>query len=211
MARGAALSFKRALPGYGAKGLFHGVLVPHFRKNAARLATSVLGSACEQWLNAECFQAIVAHRPDVWVWPEYTKRDLVLLAPDTQPPKPVLVIESKVLYGHEARGKQETKLSTLAGQLERASRATGAPALGLVVFCRFRWREERGDWDVKSWAAPRLSRRERTARGLENAFQQASKSVDVQTVRMRRFTYEVEVSFEMLRLAGPPRRSTARG
>jgi hypothetical protein len=184
------------------------VLVEHFlsETNADRLATAFLGSACEQWINGEFFQAIAKARPNIWARPEFSKRDLVLF-PDEQAElarDPALVAESKVIYSSESLQIQHSKLDKLARQLQLAEeRYPRAVVVGLLVL--FDWHYRRAgevEWRTSRAGRQRFVGRDKLVDlALENAFRHRDGVVlfRERTVQLGSYEYLVKVKMEALR------------
>jgi hypothetical protein len=192
----------RARNGFGAHGLFFRVLKPHFDlpSNARRLATSLLGCAAEQWINAELFQALVGCGREFFVWPENRKHDLVVYR-DAAKKDPELIVETKLLYARYGPGKKATKLHDLARQLLSArQRYPDAQALGLVV--TFEWVDATQGAKLPR-AAQNCFMSEELRNLLPNAFGQPSRyrvqGCGQVEIGPRRFA--VRTAFEMVRLA----------
>lgn len=202
----------RAQHGFAPKPLFWDVLLAHFRDetNSARLERAFLGSSCEQWLNGEFFQAIIAARDTVWVRPEKSKRDLVLYpSPEAETEgNPALIVETKVIYSPEYLTTQARKLQKLSQQLVAARTAhPSCVAVGLVVYFDYQYSSDGG----RSWLPsfkkrePFLSRAQVLSLGLENAFGKTHARARVWTgdgpheLRMGGYAYRVDVKFEMVR------------
>ncbi len=204
--------------GFSPKHIFFDIIEPHFQRNAKRVATAFLGSACEQWVNGEAFQALV-DEPDngrrLWVRPEKEKRDLVLYRrpKDEDDGVPALVIESKVLYASEALKKQEQRLYTLAGQLRHAmDKYPKVPCVGLLMSFDWCWWE--GDARKRTPAYKRAGEPflgHADYPNLENAFGQGGRRglgrrskkggrAAPELVNLGPFTYEVRMSVELVRV-----------
>jgi hypothetical protein len=206
----------RARHGYGPKALFFGAIFPHLCKNAERVAGAFLGSACEQWINGECFYALLNSHRSLWVRPEKYKRDLVLFEDEEaeEANEPALIIESKVIYSSEGANTQRARLRKLMRQLEHAEQTyPNTPAVGIVTRFYWEWRAE----SDKHWTVPRARQIRRgepelvyshAVRGLENAFQHsrrhlktsANKSQRFVNVSLGRYRYRVDASIEVVRL-----------
>lgn len=192
----------RARKGFGAHGIFFRVLKTHFDQpvNARRLATSLLGCAAEQWINAEVFQALVGSGRDFFVWPENRKHDLVVYR-DAAQIHPELILETKLLYARYGAGKNAAKLQDLARQLRLArERYPDAQAVGLVV--TFEWIDS-----TDGAKLPRASRgrfiSDEIRESLPNAFGHSApyrvKGCEDVQIGARRFS--VRAALEMVRLA----------
>lgn len=199
----------RARRGFSLKPLLWQVILPHFRKNSKRLSLAFLGSACEQWINGEVFQAIIAARRDWWVRPEKSKRDLVLYESieAERDDDPAAIIEAKVLYSPESPGVQLAKLATLRRQLEFAAHNRDCSVGGLVVYFDYQYRTE-GDrtwyptFEHRDWRLP--GKAELKQLGLRNKFGSTHARIHLwgkqacRRVRMGEYTYQFKVALEVV-------------
>lgn len=203
---------RRAWRGLGLTRVFYHRVIPHFvvRENQRRLRTAFLGSACEQWVNGECFQALLGSDETLWVRPERYKRDLVLFRSESDeradPPRPALIIETKVIYASESASAQRQKLRALCAQLRGAERRfASCPAVGLLVL--FNWTYRIGsDPRWRPCRAPRdgtrrlLSRRDWRLCGLADAGgRRGGARIPPDIVRLGRYEYRVECTLAMVR------------
>ncbi|HEY4244622.1 MAG TPA: hypothetical protein VGM88_32635 [Kofleriaceae bacterium] len=175
------------------------------------MATVFLGSACEQWVNGECFSALTKAKRSLWVRPEKYKRDLVLFANEEAEKGnlPELIIESKVIYSSESMATQHRRLMDLARQLQASRRMfPQAQAVGIVTRFDYAYRIKGEKKRRRPRDRRRLRSREagllRTSRTLhlENAFKQSARRVRKRKVivSLGRYQYEVTVSMEIVRL-----------
>ena len=191
----------RARHGFSPKRVFFDVLKKHFdeRRNGQRLVRALRGSACEQWINGEFFLAILKACPDLIVYPEVEKRDLVFY-PAAAPTAPALIIETKLFYGHYAASKRDEKLAELTRQIRKNQKDwPGAKAVGLVVSFAY-WRA--GERETAKRVARQLPKRAALASaGLRNAFGQSRRSVENLTaITFNGAKYELEAWMEMVEL-----------
>lgn len=202
---------KRTENGFGPRSLFYGALWPHFDspRNALRLKRAFLGSACEQWLNGECMQAITAARPNIWARSGRRKRDLILFRSDEagRADDPSLVVETKVLYSRESHEAQASKLATLARQMREAERQyPRATVVGLLVRFEYSWRKRDGSRRSRVLRRrPYVARRNMFELGLGNAFGHRSGASipalkDSRRIEFGPYVYDVSVVLEMVRL-----------
>lgn len=195
-------SCKRARSGFGSKDLFFSIIKPHFDTpaNARRLATSLLGCASEQWVNAELFQALVASGRDFFVWPENEKHDLVVYR-DHEQKEPELIVETKLLYATYPRKKKDAKLADLARQLKRArDNHPDAQAIGLIVgfeYVNARDGKSLPRAPLDPFVSPDLRLTLRNAFGHASAYRvQGATHVEIGTR-----AFAVRTSLEMVKLA----------
>lgn len=198
----------RAPNGFGHKAIFFGVLLPHFRRseNRERLLETVLGSASEQWINCECFQAIRRARPTCAIRPEWKKRDIAFFR-EYGDEEPVSIIETKVLYANYSRAKQVGMIARLEEQMREATDWVGGAAHrnaigGLVVSFDWAWADresgESGAPASHGWY-PNVDKI--TNCGLQNAFgHHPGGRVVSGRVEQAGRVFDVAVRFEMVRL-----------
>lgn len=200
----------RAPNGFGHKAIFFDVILPHFQdpSNGQRLVDTVLGSASEQWINCECFQAIRRARPNCAVRPECKKRDIVFFR-KYGVDKPVSVIETKVLYANYSKQKQIALVARLEAQMREAMDWIGGTTHrnavgGLLVSFDWSWKDqhsgETGAPANHGWAL----NVDRIEGGLENEFGHihGARIISGRVVQAGR-EFDVTVRFEMLRLRDP--------
>ena len=203
---------QHARPGFGPQPIFFEIILPHFHRSKRRLATAFLGSACEQWINGECFIAVCKARQTFWVRPERHKHDLVLYASGEDDPSggrgPALIIETKVVYSSESLQSQDIKLKKLREQLRQAAkRFPQAKVVGFLV--SFEWSYKvRGEYLTPgcSRRGPFRTANERRQRGLVNAFGHINGGARIVVkdakLQMGENRYKVTAKLEML---GVPR------
>lgn len=204
----------RAPNHFGYKPYLYGILRPHFTEeaNRNRLLSTVLGSASEQWINCECFQAIRLAIPEIAVRPEWKKRDIAFFA-SREDEKPISIIETKVLYANYSLEKQIGQLRALAEQMRGAERMLDPShhrnsVGGLMVWFDWQWT----DLDTDDGGRPRAKNTRRRGRfpsreqvrqsNLENAFSGGHQFTIRGPVEQARVRYDVTARFEMLRLIG---------
>lgn len=208
MGHGHVMLTRQSPRGTGLTRTFYSHVVPHFRKNRNRLVKAFLGSACEQWINGECFQALIGADRSLWVRPERYKHDLVIFTSEEDavctPARPALIIESKVVYGSESESVQSAKLEALARQLRVAeSKYVHCRAIGFIV-C-FDWQYRVGDDRAlkpcrNSTEGRRLVGRSKWV-GLEDAGGRTggARLADKHRIRMGKYEYVVDCTLAMVR------------
>jgi|GEM_PF-4673512 len=109
------------------KKIFYEAILPRLIKKTPALRDLYWGSACEQWVNGECFIGLKQFfkNDPVWVSSEWKKRDLALFTyrdlenPDLKSPDRLFLgIEAKALYSYYSHKKQISILKKLSAQLE---------------------------------------------------------------------------------------------
>jgi len=195
---------KRAENVFGSKDIFFGILVPYFEKNKNRLCTVFLGSACEQWINGECFYALVNSNNSFWVRPEKSKANLVLFKSpkEEEQNKASLVIETKILYSDEYPSDQKLKLDILRNQLIKASKRFSTDnVVGLLVFFKWEYRVV----GETTWVPSRKTNKpfmsffdiEKT--GLKDKFaHEGRRHLGKEVINLRKYEYWVDAAMEVV-------------